>query len=40
MYNRGPGDIATLATFPEYVEFDGGEVPRLVVRGAAGRTVV
>jgi hypothetical protein len=38
-YNRGPFDIATLAIFPEYIEFDGGEVLRLVVEGAAGRTV-
>lgn len=38
-YNRGPFDIATLAFFPEYIEFDGEEVLRLVVEGAAGRTV-
>jgi len=38
-YNRGPFDIATLAIFPEYIEFDGEEVLRLVVEGAAGRTV-
>jgi hypothetical protein len=38
-YNRGPFDIATLAIFPEYIEFDGGKVLRLVVEGAAGRTV-
>jgi hypothetical protein len=38
-YNRGPFDIATLAIFSEYIEFDGGEVLRLVVEGAAGRTV-
>ena len=38
-YNRGPLDIATLAIFPEYHEFDGEEVLRLVVEGAAGRTV-
>ena len=37
-YNRGPFDIATLAIFPEYIEFDGPEVLRLVVEGAAGRT--
>ena len=39
IYNRGPFDIATLAIFPEYIEFDGEEVLRLVVEGAAGRTV-
>jgi hypothetical protein len=39
MDNRGPFDIATLALFPEYIEFDGGEVLRLVVPGAAGRTI-
>ena len=38
-YNRGPFDIATLAIFPEYIEFDGEEVLRLVVEGATGRTV-
>ena len=38
-YNRGPFDIATLAIFPEYIEFDGEEVLRLVVPGAAGRTI-
>jgi hypothetical protein len=38
-YNQGPFDIATLAIFPEYIEFDGEEVLRLVVEGAAGRTV-
>ena len=38
-YNRGPFDIATLALFPEYVEFDAEEVLRLVVPGAAGRTI-
>ena len=38
-YNRGPFDIATLAIFPEYLEFEGQEVLRLVVEGAAGRTV-
>ena len=37
-YNRGPFDIATLAIFPEYLEFEGQEVLRLVVEGAAGRT--
>jgi hypothetical protein len=37
-YNRGPFDIATLAIFPEYIEFDGEEVLRLVVEGGAGRT--
>ena len=39
MYNRGPFDIATLAIFPEYIEFDGEEVLRLVVPGAAGGTI-
>ena len=39
MYNRGLFDIATLAIFPEYIEFDGEEVLRLVVPGAAGRTI-
>jgi hypothetical protein len=38
-YNRGPFDIATLTIFPEYLEFEGQEVLRLVVEGAAGRTV-
>ena len=38
-YNRGPFDIATLAIFPEYLQFEGQEVLRLVVEGAAGRTV-
>ncbi len=38
-YNRGPFDIATLAILPEYLEFEGQEVLRLVVEGAAGRTV-
>ena len=38
-YNRGPFDIATLAIFPEYLEFEGQEVLRLVVEGAAGRTI-
>jgi hypothetical protein len=37
-YNRGPFDIATLAIFPEYLEFEGQEVLRLVVKGSAGRT--
>lgn len=37
-YNRGPFDIATLAIFPEYLEFEGQEVLQLVVEGAAGRT--
>jgi hypothetical protein len=39
MDNRGPFDIATLAIFPEYVEFDAQDVLRLVVPGAAGRTI-
>lgn len=38
IYNRGPFDIATLAIFPEYLEFEGQEVLQLVVEGAAGRT--
>jgi len=38
-YNRGPFDIATLAIFPEYIQFDGEEVLRQVVEGSAGRTV-
>jgi hypothetical protein len=38
-YNRGPFDIATLAIFPEYIEFDGEEVLRLVVEGSPGRTI-
>ena len=38
-YTRGPFDLATLAIFPEYIEFDGEEVLRLVVPGAAGRTI-
>jgi len=38
-YNRGPFDIATLAIFPEYIEFDGEEVLRLAIEGSAGRTV-
>jgi hypothetical protein len=37
-YNRGPFDIATLAIFPEYLEFEGQEVLRLVVEGSAGRS--
>jgi hypothetical protein len=37
-YNRGPFDIATLAIFPEYLEFEGQEVLQLVVEGVAGRT--
>ena len=37
-YNRGPFDIATLAIFPEYLEFEGQEVLQLVVEGSAGRT--
>jgi hypothetical protein len=37
-YNRGPFDIATLAIFPEYLEFEGQEVLKLVVEGSAGRT--
>lgn len=39
MDNRGPFDIATLAIFPEYVEFDAQDVLRFVVPGAAGRTI-
>ena len=39
MDNRGPFDIATLAIFPEYVEFDAQDVLRFVVAGAAGRTI-
>jgi hypothetical protein len=39
MDNRGPFDIATLAIFPEYVEFDAQELLRFVVPGAAGRTI-
>jgi hypothetical protein len=30
--NRGPYDIATLAIFPEYVEFDAAEVLQYVMR--------
>ena len=37
--NRYSLDIATLAIFPEYVEFDGEEVLKLVVQGEAGRTI-
>jgi hypothetical protein len=37
--NRGPYDIATLAIFPEYVEFDAEEVLRFVVPVPAGRTL-
>jgi len=37
-YNRGPLDIATLAIFPEYLEFEGQEVVQLVFEGAAGKT--
>jgi len=37
-YDRGPFDIATLAIFPEYLEFEGQEVLQLVVEDAAGRT--
>ena len=37
--NRSSLDIATLAIFPEYVEFDGEEVLKLVVQGEAGRTI-
>lgn len=37
--NRSSLDIATLAIFPEYVEFDGEEVLKLVVEGEAGRTI-
>jgi len=37
--NRGPFDIATLAIFPEYLEFEGQEVLRLVVKGAVGRAI-
>jgi len=37
--NRSSLDIATLAVFPEYVEFDGEEVLKLVVQGEAGRTI-
>jgi hypothetical protein len=37
-HNRGPFDIATLAIFPEHLEFEGQEVLHRVVEGAAGRT--
>jgi hypothetical protein len=37
--NRGPFDIAALAIFPDYFEFDGEDVLRLAVGGAAGGTV-
>jgi hypothetical protein len=37
--NRYSLDIATLAIFPEYVEFDGEDVLKLVVQGEAGRTI-
>jgi hypothetical protein len=37
--NRHSLDIATLAIFPEYVEFDGEDVLKLVVQGEAGRTI-
>ncbi len=37
--NRFSLDIATLAIFPEYVEFDGEEVLKLVVLGEAGKTI-
>ena len=39
MDHLGPLDIAALALFPEYIEFDGEEVLRLVVPEAAGRTI-
>ncbi len=32
-------DIAALAIFLEYVEFDGDDVLKLVVQGEAGRTI-
>ena len=35
--NRGSYDIATLAIFPEYVEFDAAEVLQFVVPVPAGR---
>jgi hypothetical protein len=38
MDNRGPFDIATLAIFPDYVDFDAGEVLRFVVPVPVGRT--
>ncbi len=37
--NRYSLDIATLAIFPDYVEFDGEEVLKRVVQGEAGRTI-
>ena len=37
--NRYSLDLATLAIFPEYVEFDGEDVLKLVVQGEAGRTI-
>jgi hypothetical protein len=37
--NRYSPDIATLAIFPDYVEFDGEEVLKRVVQGEAGRTI-
>lgn len=37
--NRFSLDIATLAIFPEYFEFDGEDVLKLVVQGEAGRTI-
>jgi hypothetical protein len=37
MDNRGSYDIATLAIFPEYVEFDAAEVLQFVVPVPAGR---
>lgn len=39
MDNRFSLDIATLAIFPDYVEFDGEDVLKLVVQGEAGRTI-
>jgi len=36
--NRGSYDIATLAIFPEYVEFDAAEVLQFVVPVPAGKT--
>ena len=38
--NRGLYDIATLAIFPEYVEFDAAEVLQFVVPAPAGRRPV
>lgn len=37
--NRHSLDIATLAIFPEYVEFDGEDVLKLVVQGEGGPTI-